>query len=67
VDRKVVDSGSGCGMTTCVKGCKAVPSRDSTCGESKPPHYYACVVPYDMPIGCVQVLVGNATDGYCCP
>lgn len=48
------------------KGCTATPAQDARC-DGKPPHYVRCVFPYEQASGCVQVLVGNATDGYCCP
>ncbi len=47
--------------------CTAQPDLDATyCVGSNPPHYYGCIGTTPPP-SCVQVSVGNMTDGFCCP
>jgi hypothetical protein len=53
---------------TIPENCQSHPDDQSQCA-GKPPKLYGCIngATYEMPDGCVNIYIGNATDYWCCP
>jgi hypothetical protein len=50
------------------ENCQPHTAQESECA-GKPPNLIGCFngAPYEMPRGCVNIYIGNATDYWCCP